>query len=48
MTWKELGEFSYENGKPVLRPPQNWCYVKEANQGGMSEDQNCDMIVSVE
>lgn len=30
---KELGEFSYENGKLVLRPPQNWCYVKEANQG---------------
>lgn len=32
---KELSEFSYENGKPVLRPPQNWCYVKEANQGGL-------------
>ena len=32
---KELSEFSYENGKPVLRPPQNWCYVKEVNRGGM-------------
>lgn len=34
---KELSEFSYENGKPVLRPPQNWCYVKEERQGGMCE-----------
>lgn len=23
--------------KPLTRPPQSWCYVKEVNQGGMCE-----------
>lgn len=26
---KELSEFSCDGKKPILRPPQSWCYVKE-------------------
>ena len=26
---KELSEFTVKNKKPLKRPPQSWCYVKE-------------------